>query len=246
MGWGLKQEANVLSRLRGSIHVKVGEITWWFMFALIFTCVTVPAWTQPPTIIGDPRLDSRHTLQARRLLLEDPDLASFNIGVVVTNRVAVLWGPVPSAEVAFRAQVCLKAMVDLVKVKNETFVSDLSEPMRKPLKIDVPPQMLPDKVPPKLPMDARPIIGAPGVLTAKKPAVEVLPPAPAEPSLTDAIRSFLSSDPAFRKVEFAVKERRVYLKATDNDGDALHEAARGISRLPNVEGVVLVDNLPPR
>jgi BON domain len=211
------------------------------MFALVFTCVAVPTWTPPP-IIGDPRLDSRHTLQARRLLLEDPDLASFNIGVIVTDRVAVLWGPVPSAEVAFRAEVCVKAMAELVRVKNETFLNDPMEPSRVPLKIDVPSRMLPD-VAPKAPNEPRPVIGAPGVLTAKKPAVAVLPPEAPEPSLAAAVRSFLSSDPAFRNVEFAVKDRRVYLKVADQDGDAVHEAARGISRWPNVDGVVLVDKI---
>jgi len=47
-------------------------------------------------------------------------------------------------------------------------------------------------------------------------------------------------------VRFAVEDRRVYLKAADQDSDALHEAARGIARLPNVEGVVLPDRTSPR
>src|SRR5437868_600958 len=74
--------------------------------------------------------DVQHTLQARKLLSDDPDLAPFNIGVTVTDRVAVLWGPVPSAEVAFRAELCVKTMVALVEIRNELFVCDLSEPTR--------------------------------------------------------------------------------------------------------------------
>lgn len=104
-----------------------------------------------PRIGGDPARDMRQTLQARKILAEDPDLAAWNIGVTVRDRVATLWGPVPSAEVAFRAELCLKAMVELAEIRNELFISELVRPMRVPLKIDRAPEIIPSELPPALP-----------------------------------------------------------------------------------------------
>jgi osmotically-inducible protein OsmY len=261
----------------------------WLVAVVILMLSTVtPAGAGQSRIIGDPARDVRQTMQARKLLLADPELARINIGVIVRNRVAVLWGPVPSAEVAFKAELCVRTMIELVEIRNELFVSELLEPIRTPLKIDIPPLFLPDHTPPKLPVEPRPILGAPGLLMgqdkaeAKNPLsqptlkpkktlseVKVLPPATlpklglpqadvprklAEPpgmteterELAAAIRTFLQSKSTFGSVQFAVKDRRVYLKAADQDSDALHEAARGIARLPNVEGVVLPDKTSPR
>ena len=55
--------------------------------------------------------------RARKLLADDPDLETFNIGVSVQNRVATLWGPVPSIEVAFRAELVLRTMFELTAVR---------------------------------------------------------------------------------------------------------------------------------
>jgi hypothetical protein len=246
-------------------------------------------------IVGATARDVRQTMQARKLMQDDPELAHFNIGVIVTDRVAVLWGPVPSAEVAFRAELCVRTMVELVQVRSELFVSELLEPIRAPLKIDIPPLFLPEHLPPKLPVEPRPVLGAPGLFTGqakatksqigKRPDVEsshrssqtefgnqtkdepklALPtlglpqadesakklpdpiaPTVAERELEAVVRTFLQSKATYGSVQFAVKERRVYLKAADQDSDALHEAARGIARLPNVEGVILPDKSSPR
>jgi osmotically-inducible protein OsmY len=240
-------------------------------------------------IIGDPSRDVRQTMQARKLLADDPELAQFNIGVNVTDRVAVLWGPVPMAEAAFRAELCLRTMIELAEVRNELFVREPLEPSRVPLKIDNPPQFLPDLLPPSLPEQPRPIFGAPGFLmgqdkseakklgsqttpTLENPSSKVKvmapPPAPklekpqleevgkksAEPSgmteadreLATAIRNLLQSKSAYSPVQFAVKDGRVYLRATNEDSDVLHEAARAVARLPNVDGVILLEKTSPR
>ncbi len=110
--------------------------------------------------------DIRQTMEARKLLADDPELSACNIGVSVQDRVATLWGPVPSAEVAFRAELVLRTMFELTAVRNELFVSELVEPIRrKPLRIDNAPRPLPDIAPPKLPPLQRSMFGAPGVLT---------------------------------------------------------------------------------
>jgi hypothetical protein len=88
---------------------------------------------------------------------------------------------------------------------------------------------------------------------AKEKPLSVMPrieanvpmPAPAhikdgDASLTAAVGNLLAENVAFRQVQFIVKAGRVYLR-TSGDTEALHEAARAVARLPNVAGVVLVE-----
>lgn len=109
----------------------------------------------PARIGGDPMRDVRATIQARKLLADDPELAKWNISVSVRDRVATLWGSVPSAEIAFRAELRLKAMIELTEVRNELFVSDLVKPMRVPLKIDNPPSLIAPELPSLWPQTPR-------------------------------------------------------------------------------------------
>jgi hypothetical protein len=127
---------------------------------------------------GDPSRDLRHTIAARKMLADDPDLAAWNIGVIVRDRVAHLWGPVPSAEIAFRAEVRVRSMIELADVKNELFVSEFAEPMRTPLKIDNPPQYLPGALPPKLPVDPKLLQEAPNKASPERARPEKAAPAP--------------------------------------------------------------------
>ena len=233
------------------------------MAGLVLMVSTASAQAQPRAIIGDPLRDARHTMQARKLLFNDAELATVNIGVIVTDRVALLWGPVPTAETVLQAELCLRGMIELVEIRNELVVNDLLQPTRTPLKIDIAPQFLPERLPPKLPPLPRPILEAPGVPTGQERAnkepvrIKVLSPAPLPmlglPQLDESqlefasgIRTFLLTKAAFGSIQFEVKDRRVYLKASDADPEALHEAARGIARLPSVEGVILLDKTPPR
>lgn len=215
----------------------------------------------PIRMPGDAARDTRQTLQARRVLTEDPELASVNIGVFVQNRVATLWGPVPSAEIAFRAELCLKTMIELVEIRNQLFVSESLEPNRRPLKIDVPPSYLPELLPPQLPKAPPPKVQAPDVhvgqvkppkyapsqTTSQPKMIPIATPPPSgkqaagdNVELSNAVRTLLDSNPTYRGVQFAIKGRHVYLKA-DETSDGLHDAARAISRLPGVEGVILLD-----
>src|SRR5689334_6807239 len=79
--------------------------------------------------------DVQQTMQARRLLHADPELAGLNVGVSVERRVATLFGPAPSAEAIFRAELCIRGMVGLVEVRNRMFVSDLLGPADPPLRL---------------------------------------------------------------------------------------------------------------
>jgi osmotically-inducible protein OsmY len=191
---------------------------------------------------ADAARDSQQTMQARALLQADPALADVNIGVTVQDRVATLWGPVPSSEVAFRAEVALRGMLELAKVKNELIVNELQEPFKLPLKIEVPPQKLPDLLPPLPPKDSRTLPSAPGVLTVNK--VPIQPSRDLDEEMRAAIRKHLQSNIAFAPIRFSVQDRRVTLAAEGPDNaSVLQEAARAIARLPNVEGVLVLEKL---
>ena len=128
-------------------------------------------------VAADPTRDVLHTLQARRLLVDDPELAALNLGVRVRNRVATLWGPVPSAELSFKAEIRLRALVELVEVRNELFVTGESVPTPDgPLQTPPLPLFLPEQLPPALP--------PPGLRTVNRPPPSAMPAELELPPLT--------------------------------------------------------------
>jgi hypothetical protein len=82
-------------------------------------------------------------LLARQTLFQDKLVGPLNLGVRVRRRVAVLWGPVPSAELARRAVALLEGLPDLVEVRDELTVQPVDE--RPPRDRYLPP---PDSLPP--------------------------------------------------------------------------------------------------
>ena len=87
--------------------------------------------------------DAEHTMQARKLLADDPQLGPLNLGVKVKDRVAVLWGPVPSLEAAARAEQRLRVMFELIQIRNHLYLEDDHSPARTPQV----PQFLPERLP---------------------------------------------------------------------------------------------------
>jgi hypothetical protein len=59
------------------------------------------------------------TIKARQLLYQDAELRSYNIGVQVIDRVAILFGPVPKIELGRRAEARLRGLFELRTVRNE-------------------------------------------------------------------------------------------------------------------------------
>jgi hypothetical protein len=66
--------------------------------------------------------DNDETIQARRVLLENSQLARLNLGVHVREHIAVLWGPVPSGLLRLSAEIRLRSMLPSLEVRNELFV----------------------------------------------------------------------------------------------------------------------------
>src|SRR5947209_6585754 len=65
---------------------------------------------------------------ARKALLQDKRLGGLNVGVTVRDRVATLWGPLPSAEAVNEALERLKQVPGIVKVVDTTKVSPPADP----------------------------------------------------------------------------------------------------------------------
>ncbi len=99
--------------------------------------------------------DLGQTIKARLILQNDPQLGSLNLGVKVANRVAILWGPVPSPDLSLRAEQKLRGMFELVDVRNNLSIETDNE--AAPLVNSVPdgPRFLPDQVPASMPSEPR-------------------------------------------------------------------------------------------
>lgn len=230
---------------------------------------------------SDPERDVWLTLRSRRALAEDAELAPLNLGVVVRDRVATLWGPVPSAEMGFKAEVILRTLYELKAVRNELEVSDDPAPAAGVLNVPAAPLLPPAPLPPALPRrPLRELMAPPGIHTGSEPPlVRPLPPPPprplaqpvpkvevelpsialpgsdapharmprapeqadSRPQLERAIRAVIDGNTAYRQVRFGLRGQRVYLRGAGQDADVLHELARVLSRLPGIEGVVVVE-----
>lgn len=226
---------------------------------------------------NDPERDVWLTLRARKALTEDAELAPLNLGVVVRNRVATLWGPVPSAELGFKAEVILRTLDELGAVRNDLDVSDDPLPRVGLFTAPATPSLLPAQLPPALPR--RPLrepTPPPGFHTGSEPPlVRPSQPAPSRPApnlvlerpslappsvespharmprapeqpdsqqqLERAVRGVIDGNPAYRNVRFGLRGQRVYLRGAGQDADVLHDLARALSRLPGLEGVVVVE-----
>ncbi len=121
---------------------------------------------------------------ARRSLLRDAELAPLNLGVCIRNRVATLWGPVPTADLGFKAEQRLRGLVELLEVRSELIVAPaiVAAPVSLPAKFLPPPSpALPAlsremATPPPLPPP--PAIGAPApVIDETELPPRRLPPA---------------------------------------------------------------------
>jgi hypothetical protein len=218
-------------------------------------------------------LDMDRTILARQALQEDPALAPLHLGVRVRNGVAILFGPVPSPELARRAVERLHDLPALTGVRNELFPDPRGE---DPFTAGVAPT-------PRLPGIATsrsdderwpgrqpPVVASPW--TASTPParstpqpeerasttvppiavpVPVSPPARAADQLEDierAVRRLYQGQERFRRVRIAVQGDRVFLSGAVPAWGDLYELSQAITRIPGVQGVTIreVRTDPPR
>jgi hypothetical protein len=121
------------------------------------------------------------TIQARRALLRDAELGPLNLGVQIRNGVATLWGPVPSPSLSFKAEVCLRALLELTEVRNDLVVGE-GAPGRQP-GVPPTPAFLPPPAPPALPsLPANPVLAPLAPLVRPRTVTEpVSPPEESDP-----------------------------------------------------------------
>jgi hypothetical protein len=70
------------------------------------------------------RNDLELSLRARRILVEDPALARYDVIVRIDDRVAELSGSVPSMEIAMRAETSLKTLLGLASIRNRLTIEN--------------------------------------------------------------------------------------------------------------------------
>jgi hypothetical protein len=205
-------------------------------------------------------LDIHLTVLARQALQRDRLLANVNIGVHVKERVATLWGPVPSDKVAERAVRLLRQIPELREVRSELSI-DLEPPPILDRQGPAPagPRWLPG-----LPGEgaARPPTPPPAILTRhpgkgaahtpQLPAIAVPTPpgvpaagAPAEPAMAPGadlareVRKLVQGDERYRRVQVAAESGTVFLSGVVYRWEDMHELSRAVARLPGVVRVVL-------
>ena len=92
--------------------------------ALALASLTLPLVPASPARAAElardaPQRDRDLMLQARQKLLQDPQLKRFNLGVDVRKGVVILWGTVPTAYYAQRAENDLRTLPGLGPIRNE-------------------------------------------------------------------------------------------------------------------------------
>jgi hypothetical protein len=225
-----------------------------------------PPSASPPPHACDLR-DIYLTLEARRLLHQDRELARFSLGVSVNQGVAVVWGRLPTETLARRALEYVRQVRGVFEVHQELQIlpfehgteppdikpSDEDKPKRDPIS----PGALVGRAGPKpTPSAATNIVEPPPVsaavsllppvpvvvpLAGSVPLAVLLPPAaPAAPvSLESAVEQLRRSDRRFQQVRAEVRQRTVYLSGTVARADDLRALAQLVSRLPGVSDVII-------
>jgi hypothetical protein len=209
--------------------------------------------TEAEPVPGRPSFDSARDLEievrARRQLLDDEELAPFNLGVHVHQGVAVVSGPVSSPEMKAKALKKIENVRGVFQVQSEMYVSQMAglwvHPGEAQLLPDAPEQSssaMPDWRTGKLP-------SMPGQLASSKIGEPTGPPkivtlmqpvaVPEESSdLATIIERLRNGDERYRLIQFEMKDGAIYLRGSAKPEHAM-AFARALSKVPGVERVVL-------
>lgn len=199
------------------------------------------------------------TLEVRKALLDDPELAKLNVGVKVDGRVATLWGPVPTAEIKQRAEDVLKKFPYVSEVRNQLQVrtEDLLLPfptgVNQWLKRDVvsPQSAVPHREPPangsltrRSPSQTAVKVDAPSAHTTLSPKTDS-PPAgksmdlESPEAIEKRVVELQRSHERYTGIRVRVLAHDVLLSADEANSAALYEMAQTVARLPGVARVIV-------
>jgi hypothetical protein len=213
--------------------------------------------------------DLLHTVAARRALLQDKELGPLNLGVKVENRVATLWGSIPSRELAKRAADLLQKMPELIGVRDDMQIEpSLTRPMflpeTSPERLRLPP--LPVPLPPGI-LTNHPLNSAAAAIATNQtawqpvqrndprmpddrdidvvmsalPVPTPIPEAANNKPLAQALGD-LQRDKRFNRIRVEVNGDTVYLRGDPQQPQNIYELARLISQLADVRRVIVKDN----
>jgi osmotically-inducible protein OsmY len=226
----------------------------------------------PPSASDAPTLrDLQVLLRVRRALMADDVLAPMNVGVIVRDGVATLWGPLTSPDEIRRALKEVGDVRGVQSVRNELYVAKDARPL--PPVFVLPDRMTPDRAAPTDALASAP--GQPSALTARaKPPVNdvghqtlpapgmavLLTPIPLdggheEPTTVTAARTesvpavierLQKSDARFGQIGVEFNDGTIRLRGNRTDAAALMTFARLLSDVPGVERVVLQNSTKPR
>jgi hypothetical protein len=215
-----------------------------------------------------PDRDLLMALEGRQRLLQDNQLARYNLGVTVKGRVATLWGTVPSAALGRWAVDLMRAVPGVLAIRSDIRVEPGEEAALPPNAARRP--HTPDRrAPGSLAGNSSAV--APSRLTSERAknagpgkgseAAEVLPaivvptpPGPPVPSairpsdgspakLEEAVRQVQRRDPRFGGIQLEVRQGVVFLRGPASRADDLYRLAQTVADLPGV-GRVVVRELP--
>jgi hypothetical protein len=224
-----------------------------FALAVALAAARAEAPRLPPAARSRPR-DLELTVPARRAFQGHPALRQ--VGVLVTDGVATLWGAVPTADDGRQAVKLLEAVQGIAAVRSE-----LRLEKGKPTKLLALP------VPEDPPTRTRaaspdPVSGSLGTLTRRNPthfppapappppAVALMPPiatapaappraAPAPPAPAAAVEALRSADRRFRRIRAEVSGGTVSLHPGDTPQEHVMAFYQLLARVPGVERVVI-------
>jgi hypothetical protein len=187
-------------------------------------------------------------------LLQDRVLAPLNLGVSVRSGVASVWGKVPSAGLARRAEDKVRKVPGIDEVRNELLVEPAEDPATDFLRAALVAAQRPSldrflsptstaayltsrwtDVEPA----ARAGSSAPGIVLLAPVAESGVPQAPAMVDLAAEVERIRQTDRRFDGLRVEVQGRLVRVSGTVGHGSDTMDFAQSASRVPGVERVVI-------
>jgi osmotically-inducible protein OsmY len=208
--------------------------------------------------------DCRLTVFARQALQQDRALASVNVGVTVQANVATLWGPIPSAALARRAEEVLRQVPGIAEVRNELqvelasatvqnmFGPPLKPVVREPLPVPASPtgilagRPFENKAAEAVPLTPPIVISLRPPLPPDVPAV-VPVAAAAAPNVEAAVNQIRSADARFRQVRTEIQDGVVHLRGLVPHGEDMYDLAQRLAKVAGVKRVIVEEvQTPPK
>ena len=209
--------------------------------------------------------DLARELQVLHVLHNDAQLRPLNIGVKVRDRVAILWGPVPTRDLAERAVAVVKKLPEIGEVQNQLMVQYGEEtvyppmplvPGSAPRKNDLPPRPPPESLaPPVVDLVWQPVnpeapatpsvallpslTSQPGRTGTVSRPRDKLTEAPDAAAISGAVQSLIQGEERYRRVRYEVRQGQVFLGGVVNRWSDLRELSVAVTHIPGVDGVVL-------